>query len=80
MDGTLNAEGNPSWMSGTYLNQYVGAGGSCWVTCGTLTGAGTFNVNGGRARGGFGGEVNPYEVVTTPGNLFWYAPFMLITR
>lgn len=55
MDGTLNAEGTPSWISGTYLEQYVGAGGSCWVTCGTLTGDGEFNVNGGRALGDFGG-------------------------
>jgi len=47
VDGTLTVDGEINASAGDGASYYTGAGGSVWLTCGALAGAGTIRANGG---------------------------------
>ncbi|MBO7721668.1 MAG: hypothetical protein J6T01_04590 [Kiritimatiellae bacterium] len=72
-DGELNAEGLYITGANSYLGNYGGAGGSCWITCGELRGGGTFNLNGARGTGswhGAGGRFALWQTSAAGTNAF----------
>ena len=73
VDGTLRVEGSIDADGQTSgVKYYLGAGGSIWITCGTLAGtvAGSISANGGRGTDGSsgqsgGGRIAIYQTVAT---------------
>ena len=64
MGGRLTVEGDVTACGASSTGYYTGAGGSVWLTCGTLAGGGAVKANGGNGPSGIlgsGGRVAVYQ-------------------